>query len=527
MSNQSSQDSKPHIDDSASPLDLARLVEESLNEIYVFDLHSLYFINVNRTARENLNYSMEELRGLTPIDLKPDFTEPSFNSMIEPLRSGSETSLIFETVHKRKDGTTYPVEVHLQASTYGGQAVGAAIILDITERLKAESDRKLLDEQLQQAQKMESLGILAGGIAHDFNNILTGILGYADLAKVSTPPESDAYLYIEELVKGVKQASELTRQMLAYSGKGKFIIQPLNLQEVVEDMGRLLDVSISKKCSLSYHFESDIPAIEGDVAQIRQVILNLIVNAAEAIGEDVGQISITIGSMYCDQDYLVETFQNSGLGEGRFVYLEVADSGIGMDAATKERIFDPFFTTKFTGRGLGLSAILGIVLGHKGVIKVYSEPNKGSTFKILFPVVSNSAETVHKFGTINKDWKSTGTVLIIDDEEQVRKLSREMFKKMGFQVLLAVDGEQGVAVFREHHKDISVVMLDMTMPKMNGVETFRELRRIDDSVPTILTSGYNEQTAINQFAGKGLAGFIQKPYLYHQLTEVVKNVLAE
>ncbi|TCO78425.1 hybrid sensor histidine kinase/response regulator [Chromatocurvus halotolerans] len=519
----------PVIDGAAAAVtveDLSSIVEHSLNEIYVFGLETLRFLYVNQPARDNLGYAASELAALTPVDLKPELTREQFTDLVAPLRDGRQDRLVFETRHQRKNGSTYPVEVHLQPGYYSGQRVATAIILDITERARAQEAREAMERQLQQAQKMESLGILAGGIAHDFNNILTSILGFADLAMEDIDGAHPAREHISELVKGARRGAELTQQMLAYSGKGKFVVEPVNLQSLIADMGRLLQVSIPRSCGLHYHFAPTLPAIRADATQIRQVLLNLIINAAEAIGpETSGIISVTTGSLDCDEDYLLDLFPNESLQPGTYVCLEVSDSGAGMDETTRKRIFDPFFTTKDTGRGLGLSAILGIVLGHGGSIKVYSEPGAGSSFKLLFPALAEAADSMLTETAPANHWQGAGKVLVVEDEDLVLALAEQLFRRMGFEVITSTDGVEGLAAFREHHADLQLVFLDMNMPNMGGEEAFREMRRINASVPTLLCSGYNEQTAINRFAGKGLAGFIQKPYTYRTLSAVVKDVI--
>ena len=375
-----------------------------------------------------------------------------------------------------------------------------------------EEQRRHLETQVLQAQKLESLGVLAGGIAHDFNNLLTGVLGNAQLAQYDLPPVSPVREYVEEIEQAARRAAELCRQMLAYSGKGRFVVQPIDLSEVVEEMGHLLEVSISKKAALKCDLAEGLPAITADATQIRQIILNLITNASEALGEHSGVISVSTGVMDCDRVYFRTTYLDEDLPEGRYVYVEVADTGCGMDQDTCGKIFEPFFTTKFTGRGLGLAAVLGIVRGHRGAIRVYSEPGEGTTFKVLFPAVDQPA-TPHRGETAApEELRGTGTVLLVEDEEHVRKTGQHMLERMGFTVLTAVDGREGVRVFREHADEIDCVLLDLTMPNMDGVEAFQELRRIREGVPVILASGYNEQDATQRFTGKGLAGFVQKPY---------------
>jgi signal transduction histidine kinase/CheY-like chemotaxis protein len=383
---------------------------------------------------------------------------------------------------------------------------------EIAERKHAEEDRAKLELQIRHAQKLESLGVLAGGIAHDFNNLLVGILGYADLAREEIPHTSPVRGRIDGIVNAAKRAADLARQMLAYSGKGRFVVQPVNLNTVIEEMGRLIEVSISKRVVIKYDLANELPATCGDASQIGQVILNLITNAAEAIGDRSGVIGISTGVTTCDQRYLKDTYVPETLPNGIYLYVEVADTGCGMDKETCDRVFDPFFSTKFTGRGLGLAAVLGIVRGHKGTIKVYSEPGRGTTFKVLFPTTEEIAEAKSRDAIETASLRGEGTVLVVDDEETVRTVAKDMLQKAGFEVLTAADGVEAIEVFKQFEKSIVCVVLDLTMPRMNGEETFRILKQINPQIPVILSSGYNEQEILTRFIGKGLAGFLQKPF---------------
>ena len=402
-----------------------------------------------------------------------------------------------------------------------------SIVTDITAERTAAEERRRLDQQMQHAQKLESLGVLAGGIAHDFNNLLVAILGNAGLALLELPPESPARQTVEAIETAAQRAAELTRQMLAYSGKGRFIVETLSLSRVVEEMAHLLEVSVSKRAVLKYRFAENLPSVEADATQIRQVIMNLIINASDAIGDRSGVISVSTGMVYADHEYLRGALVDGHVVEGDYIYLEVADTGVGMDAETQARIFDPFFTTKFTGRGLGLAAVLGIVRGHQGAIKLYSEPGRGTTFKVLFPA---SGGSVSSNPTLPEPAVSAPrearTVLVVDDDETVRTVTRRILEHAGFSVLLAPDGAEGVRIYAETD-GIDVVLLDMTMPRMDGEETFRELRRVRPGVRVILTSGYNEQDATERFAGKGLAGFIQKPYRPAELMARIEEAMAQ
>jgi two-component system cell cycle sensor histidine kinase/response regulator CckA len=416
----------------------------------------------------------------------------------------------------------HTVKVPLVRSDGTVEVLGIAT--DITQLKRAEADRRSLEAKIQHSQKLESLGILAGGIAHDFNNILTGILGYADLAMMELPQDSYARSLLAEVIKGAGQAAGLTKQMLAYSGKGRFVVKPLDLNAVIRDLGQFLGLTISKKCFVKYDFTPDLPAIDADDAQLRQVVMNLLINASDAMGDEGGLIQVSTGVMTCDRAYLWEPYLDHDLPEGAYVFPEVADTGCGMSEDTRKKVFDPFFTTKFTGRGLGLSAVLGIVRGHRGLIKIYSEPGKGTIFKVAFPPSSQPAVSEPDARTDSR-WRGSGKVLVVDDEALVRRLARRMLEQMGFEVVLAETGRAGVEAFRRGAKEFRLVLLDMTMPELDGEEAFREMRRIRDGVKAVLMSGYNEQTATSRFVGKGLAGFVQKPFRYEELLAVVRSLL--
>ncbi|MEX2262825.1 MAG: PAS domain S-box protein [Bryobacteraceae bacterium] len=386
-------------------------------------------------------------------------------------------------------------------------------------------ERKRLEEQLRQTQKLESIGVLAGGVAHDFNNLLTGILGNATLVLEMLSLSSPARRMLEDVVRGSERAANLTRQLLAYSGRGKFIIQPVNLSELVREIADLIQLSIPRTVQLRLELRDGMPSMPADPAQLQQLVMNLIINGAEAIGEGTnGTVLVATGVQDVEESYIAQTFAPGEIQPGRYVYLEVHDTGVGMDEETIAKIFDPFFTTKFTGRGLGLAAVLGIVRGHKGALKVYSAPGKGSTFKVLFP--ASEVETKeHVPGIAHGDLTGTGTVLVVDDEEIVRRTAQNALERQGYKVLLASNGHEAVEVFREQGDEIVLVLLDLTMPVMGGEEAMRRLQSIRPRVSVLLSSGYNEVEAIRRFTGKGLAGFIQKPYSAGQLADKVKQAL--
>jgi PAS domain S-box-containing protein len=396
----------------------------------------------------------------------------------------------------------------------------------ITERKRDEEEKLNLERQVQQTQKMESLGVLAGGIAHDFNNILMVVLGHAELALKEISPMSAARGSLTEITTAARRAAELCRQMLAYAGKASFALERVELRDLVEEMAHLLKTAISKKAILNLNLERGLPPIEADPSQIRQIVMNLIINASEAIGDRSGVITVSVGATRCDEEYLRRTELHDGLAPGLYVHLEVTDTGIGIDAETRERIFEPFFSTKFTGRGLGLAAVQGIVRAHKGALKVYSEPGKGTTFKILFPALEDAGEGVRTNDSSPlAAWRGKGTILLVDDEESLLALGARMLEQLGFTVLTATDGREAVERYRELGKEIDLVLMDLTMPHMDGAEAFGELRRLNPHVRVVLASGYSHEDVASRFAGKGLSGVLQKPYTLAKLRESLAGLL--
>ena len=407
----------------------------------------------------------------------------------------------------------------------GGQQYLAGFARDVTDQVAAERHRGVLEGKLLDAQKLESLGILAGGIAHDFNNLLTGILGNVSLMRLELPASSALCEHVDQIEAVTIRAADLCRQLLAYSGKGRFVVRPLDVSELIRQTAPILQLSISKSATLRLDLANDLPLVDADATQIRQVLMNLVVNAAEALGDRAGLVSVTSGALHAEGDYLRNTFLAPDLADGCYVFLEVSDNGCGMTPATQAKIFDPFFSTKFTGRGLGLSAVLGIVRGHKGAIKVYSELGRGTTIKLLFPAMEGSAARTIAVTPPQPALQRRGTVLVVDDEDVVRNVAARILGSYGFDVVLANDGRDAVARFRERMPEIVAVLMDLTMPHMDGVDAFREIRTLSETVPVLLMSGYNEQDAVMRFAGKGLAGFVQKPFTVEMLRERLMSVL--
>jgi len=439
--------------------------------------------------------------------LPPDLARATEEKIAEVLDGGGiqayEYNLDMPSGERRYEARMVP---------YGSDEV-LAIVRDVTENTRAERQRLEMERRIQQTQKLESLGVLAGGIAHDFNNLLMGILGYADLALDDLSPTSPARSSIEQIETASRRAAELCRQMLAYSGRSNFVIEPFNIGTLIEEMAHLLKTSISKKAVLNLRIEHGLPPIEGDATQIRQIIMNLVINASEAIGESSGFINISTGAVHCDAAILRDAHSGEDLKEGLYVVLDVADTGCGMDDQTLNRLFEPFFTTKFTGRGLGMSAVLGIVRGHRGALKVDSTPGKGTTFRVLLPAAQvPKCDGVDAQPSEVNERIQESLVLLVDDEETIRRLGRKMLERIGFRVLTAEDGREALRLYREQRQKIDLVILDLTMPHMDGEETLTALKQVDPKVRVLLASGYSNQELEARFAGEGLLGFLQKPY---------------
>ncbi len=481
--------------------------------------------HLNRYFRDNMNVDNSWI-GKTSMECIPgDAGRQMFNDDKLVIRDGY---LMRIEIVKDDLGNERIFEAHkFPIPRKDGKILIGAIALDVTEKAHAEKDRKNLEAQIQHTQKLESLGVLAGGIAHDFNNILMAILGYSDLALLDLDPASPARPSIKEIEKAARNAADLAKQMLAYSGKGRFQLVKLDMNKIIREMTHLLSISISKNAVIKYHLAENLPPVEADAAQMRQFIMNLITNASEALETTSGIISLTTSAMECDSDYLKTAYLNEDLPGGLFTYIEVADTGCGMDEEALSKLFDPFFTTKSTGRGLGLSAVLGIGRGHKGALKVYTEPGKGTSFKILFPACTGEVSESNQIDEEEITNLPGGTILLVDDEESVRTVGKTMLERKGFDVLTSVDGLHALKIFKERHDDIVCVILDLTMPHLDGEETFREMRRIKKDVRVILSSGYNEQDVTQKFVGKGLAGFIQKPYQLKDLLIKLKEVIGK
>ncbi len=512
--------------------DALRLSEEKFSRAFklspdAININSLddgVYLEINQGFTNITGWTEEEVIGKSSLspELNIWYHKKDRDALIELLRRDGEVSGFIAKFQTRHGRIIYGM-MSARVIDLNGELCLLNITRDITEQIEAQNKQRKLEEQMLQAQKLESLGVLAGGIAHDFNNILMAVIGHCELAQRRIANESPARPNLEQIKSAAAKAADLANQMLAYSGKGKFIVEPLNLNVLIIEMKQILGVSISKKAAISFDLFEALPTIEADATQMRQIIMNLVINASEALGQKNGVISITTGTQFCNKNYLSETWLDEDLPAGHYVFMEIADNGCGIPKNDISRIFEPFYSTKFSGRGLGMAAVLGIVRGHNGAIKVYSEPQMGSTFKVLFPASTLVAERIEAVDQ-PVQVKATGQVLLVDDEESLRSIGKAMLEELGFDVLTAADGFEALASYQQQRQDIRFVLMDLTMPHMDGEEAFRELRRIDPAVQVIICSGYNEIDVTQRFAGKGLAGFLKKPYQLQELQKVVSKI---
>jgi len=467
-------------------------------------------IRSNRALASFLNRPATELTGLAFDELFPSAKGPTlWRDLAAGQRHHAESAL---------DGRFFSLFIDPAFGDQGRLRGGVCIVRDITER-------KRMNEQLWHTQKLESIGVLAGGVAHDFNNLLTGILGnaYLGLESLSDPAATERSL--RDILRSSERAADLTRQLLAYAGKGRVVTQAVNLSQLVSDMVPLVKASIPRKVRLVMNLPSDLPAVLADKTQLEQVVMNLLINGAEAVGERPGAVHVTAALRHFVKD-VRRAYLTENEIRGDYVSLEVRDDGAGMDQETLPRIFDPFFTTKFLGRGLGLSAVLGIMRGHKGAIRVSSAPGEGTTFELLFPASAASTQPAAepRRAPIERDLPpARGTVLVVDDEDVVRQFFTAALSSRGYSVFEAKDGAEALRIFRKSPDDFSLVLLDLVMPVMSGKDVLPYLFEARSDARIVVTSGQVEDEVRRDLAGWPIAGFIQKPCSIEALLEKTRE----
>jgi hemerythrin-like metal-binding protein/PAS domain S-box-containing protein len=490
--------------------------------IVIKDLEGRFML-INPRYAAVLGRPEAEILGKTLQELVPlELSGPWLERERRVTELGEEVQ--YEEEYPRPDGSASHYLAHkFPLVDSQGRCWGVGVILtDITGHKEAEQAR-LRDR------KLESLGILAGGLAHDFNNLLGAMEGNVELAKLAAERDGPVQSYLRTLDGLITRSADLVQQILAYAGRGKRQVVPMDLNRQVEEMTRLLRASLARKAALRLAPDPALPPIEGDPAQVQQMIMNLVINAAEAVTPPDGVITIRTGQETLDEAALCGPFQGQGLEPGPHVFLEVADNGPGMTPEVRERIFDPFFSTKFAGRGLGLSAVLGTLRAHRGGIQVRSEPGKGTSFKLLFPAAASAElpepREAQDFEAAIGTYRGAGMVLVVDDEEPLRATVVEALRFIGFKTLEARDGLEALQVFEGNREQIRLVLLDLTMPRLDGEETYRELRGNGMMAPVILTSGFSEQDVRQHFRARGIAGFLQKPFRLPALVQMIRKIM--
>jgi PAS domain S-box-containing protein len=487
------------------------------------------FTALNKAGRKILGLTRTQalptsLDGLIPVEDRERFQQ-SWAAVVAGQEPATQEFTILT-----EDGRSVVLEISGQLWRSGGKPIEVICIgRDVTGRKQAEEKRLALERKMLDAQKLESLGVLASGIAHDFNNMLTVILGNAALAQANFTGGSAAQTHLDHIQKTALQAAELCKQLLAYSGKGRFLIQRVNLNTVIQEMWPLLELSVSKKARLKFAAASELPDMEADPSQLRQIVMNLVINASEALEEKTGDITIRTGVTKADSASLEPLHPSAPeVAEGDFVVLEVVDSGCGMTPETRAKILDPFFTTKFVGRGLGLAAVVGVVRAHAGTLQIESEPTQGSTFRILLPLSkSATAEDAAAPTRLAGEEGRRCTILLVDDDEGVLSVGSQVLQKFGYSVITATDGKQAVTKFRAQAAAITAIILDLTMPQMGGDEALEQIRLIRPDARVLLVSGFSEPEPGPRWTTEGRCAFLQKPFKPADLIDALRQLLGE
>jgi len=480
-------------------------------------------IYVNEQACKLLGYSREELLSMTIHGINPAFPAEVWPAHWERLRR--RKAYTFESRHRAKDGRIIPVEVTVNYVEFDGKEYNCASARDISKRVEAQEKSHLLEAQLLQAQKMEAIGSLAGGVAHDFNNLLTGILGYADLLKCKAEPGSEVFLAAGVIQEAADRASQLTTQLLGFARKGKNLTVPVDIHKTIDHVTSFLERTLDKRIRIRKSSAPVSASVVGDPVQLEQFLMNLAVNARDAMPEG-GDLIFSTEIAVLDQAYCAS---RPGVSPGNYVRIEVSDTGVGIPKEHLGKIFDPFFTTKEQGKGtgLGLSMVFGIVKNHGGAIEVESEPGVGTLFRIYLPFAAREEERGEADFTPPADPAATGKgwILLIDDQDTVREVCSAMLSTLGYRVRTACDGREGVDCYRRFGEDIDLVIVDMIMPNLDGRECFRQIKEMNPEVRAILSSGFSLDGAVQEIMDEGILCFIQKPYRMEQLSQTVSRAL--
>jgi PAS domain S-box-containing protein len=491
-----------------------RMLDESHDEIYIFDATTLRFVHVTQGARRNLGYSMDELRAMTPLEVNPELTPRVFAQLLQPLRDGSRRKVVLTTTHRRRNGTDYDVETHLQLSSFDEAPVFIAIVVDVT-------GRKRIEERLRRSQRLEALGTVAGGVAHDFNNLLMAIMGYAELSQAHASPGSRLQTNLSEITRASERARDVVKRILTFSRQHPLESRPVDLCELVSETLQLMRASLPTTVEIHERLDAGC-RVAGDPSQLHQVLMNLCTNAGHAMRRGGGVLSVRLESVE------LGAADESGLGQrapGRYARITVRDTGHGISPDVAEHVFDPFYTTKGPGEGsgMGLAVAHGIVTGHGGAITVTSEVGRGTTFEVLLPEASavESVETV----PVTSTQRGSETILLVDDEPALVGMLTETLRRHGYSVEAFVDAEEALQRFGERPDRFDLVVTDQTMPKMTGTTLTRRVRDLAPELPVILVSGYGELLDEETIREAGVSAMLAKPHRTHQLELLIRELL--
>ena len=508
------------------------ILQHSREVLFGFDLRSGRFDYLSPACLSLTGYTTAEIESMEPHELlqhlHPDDREKIY-CLIDLLKRNTRERewlglVDYRFCHRDGQFRSFSDHLHVMYNKTGRAVYLSGSVRDVTQAARLEESMRVLEKRFQDSQKMAGLGLLASGIAHDFNNLMTVVLGNAELALLECGGSDGGVL--DEIKKTSLRAAELANQMLVYTGKTSRVIDSINLSTIVKEMGSLLDVSISKKVSIQYCLAETVPFIRGDVSQIRQVAMNLITNASEAIGDRSGVIAISIHEVELKAGELEKTVPPGGLPAGRYVRLEVSDTGDGMNEETMQKIFEPLFTTKITGRGLGLASLINVVQRHNGAVEVKSETGCGTVFRIYFPaeVQDDEPDTAEAQET-GSEWRGYGTALVADDEEAIRDITAALLQRFGFRVITAADGFETVDLYTENAENITLLLMDLNMPRLNGVEAVLRIRHINLNVPVLFMSGYPREQVMERFGLQPHTDFVRKPFQSSELLVGIRRVM--
>lgn len=490
-----------------------------------FDYLSLSCLNLTGYTEQEL--SDIGLHGLLER-IHPD-DMASLKEMMERIRHqrpGNEWSGLIEYRFLHRDGQYRHMNdyVYLHFNRDGDLTYASGSARDLSRVARLEESLHALEKRFHDSQKLAGLGLLASSVAHDFNNLMTVVVGNVELALLEHGGQDGSVL--DEIKKASLRAAELADQMLVYIGKTSVARTRINLAQIVQEMGSLLDVSISKKVRIEYCLDNDTQPVLGDISQIRQVIMNLITNASEAIGDRDGVIVISIRTVDLRKGELKDTVPEGGLPAGTYVRMEISDTGMGMDEETRKKIFDPMYTTKLTGRGLGLLSLLNVVERHHGAVTVESEKGQGSVFRVYFPAcITEGAAEPHPTLNDESSWHGYGTVLVADDEDSIREIATGLLSKAGFSVISAKNGLEAVDLFAEHADELTLLLVDLNMPQLNGIEAVLRIRHINPKVPVLFMSGFARKQVMERFENQPHTGFLKKPFLGNELLSAIRSIM--